>query len=530
MLWEIEIQPQGRDLERERVKEECELLTHAGTETELLARTARGYLVQGKLAQADAHRLMTELLVDPLVEIGQLTQLAEPRNESDQNSPSVTVLLKPGVMDPAAMSVVEAARDLEIAVDSVRTFRRYYFPAHQSVAGPDSLVLEKVLANEAIEQIVRGPITSEHLALGVPYRFHRITVPLRDLDDAALLRVSQEGQLSLSLAEMHAIQAHYRSLGREPTDVELETLAQTWSEHCSHKTLKGKIDFNGRRFENLLKETIFEATQEIRRRLGANDWCVSVFEDNAGVVRFDDQVHVCFKVETHNHPSAIEPYGGANTGLGGVIRDPLGTGLGAKPICNTDVFCFAPPNTPAAALPPGVLHPVKVMKGVVAGVRDYGNRIGIPTVNGAVCFDERYLANPLVFCGTVGLIPVSRCRKEPQAGDWIVAVGGRTGRDGIHGATFSSMELTAESEKVSGGAVQIGNAITEKKMLDVLLQARDRGLYSAITDCGAGGFSSAIGEMGEELGADVQLDQAPLKYEGLSYTEIWISEARSEER
>src|SRR5205085_2289833 len=218
--------------------------------------------------------------------------------------------------------------------------------------------------------------------------------------------------------------------------------------------------------------------------------------------------------------------GGANTGLGGVIRDPLGTGLGARPICNTDVFCFAPPDTPPESLPSGVLHPMQVMQGVVAGVRDYGNRMGIPTVNGAVCFDPRYLGNPLVYCGTVGLIPVDRCKKEPQAGDLIVAVGGRTGRDGIHGATFSSVELTAESEKVSGGAVQIGNAITEKKLLDVLLQARDQLLYHAITDCGAGGFSSAVGEMGEQLGAHVDLDRAPLKYAGLSYTEIWISESQ----
>src|SRR5205807_10453838 len=322
------------------------------------------------------------------------------------------------------------------------------------------------------------------------------------------------------------IQAYYRELGREPTDAELETLAQTWSEHCSHKTLKGKIDFDGRHFDNLLRETIFGATQAIRRRLGADDWCVSVFEDNAGVVRSDEKHNVCFKVETHHHPSAIGPYGGANTGLGGVIRDPLGTGLGAKPICNTDVFCFAPPHTPAEALPPGVLHPSKVMKGVVAGVRDYGNRMGIPTVNGAVCFDQRYLGNPLVFCGTVGLIPVDRCHKEARPGDLIVAVGGRTGRDGIHGATFSSIELTTESEKVSGGAVQIGNAITEKKLLDVLLQARDLNLFNAITDCGAGGFSSAVGEMGEKLGARVDLDKAPLKYQGLSYTEIWISEAQ----
>ena len=405
------------------------------------------------------------------------------------------------------------------------------------------ILFRKVLANEAVEQVVEGPLHIDHLTLGSNYTFKLTHVPLQGLDDAGLIKLSKEGQLSLNLAEMKAIQAHFQGLGREPTDAELETLAQTWSEHCSHKTLKGQVDMDspltpdpspsgrgdggeGRRYGNLLQETIFAATQEIRKKLGKDDWCVSVFEDNAGVVRFDDKFNVCFKVETHNHPSAIEPYGGANTGLGGVIRDPLGTGLGAKPICNTDVFCFAPPDTAAETLPGGVLHPRKVMKGVVAGVRDYGNRMGIPTVNGAVCYDPRYLGNPLVFCGTVGLIPVDKCRKQVEPGDHIVAVGGRTGRDGIHGATFSSIELTTESEKVSGGAVQIGNAIAEKKMLDVLLRARDLRLYNAITDCGAGGFSSAVGEMGEKIGAHVHLDQAPLKYEGLSYTEIWISEAQ----
>ncbi len=525
MLWEIEIQPKGHDPERARVGEEYNLLTHTHSGAELLTSTARGYLIEGELTRPQAKRLADELLVDPLVETGRLGTL----NEHIRPDLLATVLLKPGVMDPAALSVVESARGIGLGVESVRTFRRYFGPP--PMPETQAVLFRKVLANEAIEQVVAGPLTLDHLNIGSTYSFRLITVPLRERDDAALEKLSRDGQLSLSLAEMRTIQTHFRELGRDPTDVELETLAQTWSEHCSHKTLKGRIDLTGedgqvRRFDNLLKETIFEATQEIRRRLGADDWCVSVFADNAGVVRFNDRYHVCFKVETHNHPSAIEPYGGANTGLGGVIRDPLGTGLGAKPICNTDVFCFAPPDTPPESLPPGVLHPLKVMKGVVAGVRDYGNRMGIPTVNGAVCFDERYLGNPLVYCGTVGLIPVDRCHKEPRDGDLIVAVGGRTGRDGIHGATFSSIQLTAESEQVSGGAVQIGNAIAEKKMLDVLLQARDRGLYHAITDCGAGGFSSAIGEMAEGLGATVQLDQAPLKYAGLSYTEIWISEAQ----
>jgi len=251
-----------------------------------------------------------------------------------------------------------------------------------------------------------------------------------------------------------------------------------------------------------------------------------VFVDNAGIIEFDDEYNVCFKVETHNHPSAIEPYGGSATGIGGVIRDILGTGLGAKPILNTDVFCFAPPDTPQESLLKGVMHPKRLMKGVVSGVRDYGNRMGIPTANGALFFDKRYLGNPLVYCGDVGLIPKDRCVKKVHPGDKIVAVGGRTGRDGIHGATFSSIELTEESEMSSSGAVQIGNAITEKKVMDVLLQARDRGLYRDVTDCGAGGFSSAVGEMGENSGAEVHLDTIPLKYDGLTYTEIWISEAQ----
>jgi phosphoribosylformylglycinamidine synthase subunit PurSL len=210
-----------------------------------------------------------------------------------------------------------------------------------------------------------------------------------------------------------------------------------------------------------------------------------------------------------------------------VIRDIMGTGLGAKPICSTDIFCFAPPDTPADALPPGALHPKRVMRGVIEGVRDYGNRMGIPTVNGAVYFDKRYLGNPLVYCGNVGLLPRGKSQKQrPEPGDLIVAVGGRTGRDGIHGATFSSAELTSQSDQLSGGAVQIGNAIEEKKVLDVLLAARDLGLFHAMTDCGAGGFSSAIGEMGEKIGAEVHLERAPLKYAGLSYPEIWISEAQ----
>src|SRR6185503_15787121 len=302
-------------------------------------------------------------------------------------------------------------------------------------------------------------------------------------------------------------------------DIELETVAQTWSEHCKHKTFTGHITFEGKVIPNLLKSTIAQATKDLAR-----SWCVSVFKDNAGIIEFDETSNVCFKVETHNHPSAIEPYGGANTGLGGVIRDILGCGLGAKPVCSTDVFCVGQPD--AKEIPPGTIHPRRLLRGVMSGVRDYGHRMGIPTVNGAVFFDERYTGNPLVFCGTVGILPKTMSFKAAQKGDLAVVVGGRTGRDGIHGATFSSVELHEESETASSGAVQIGNAIVEKRVLDTILQARDRGLYTGITDCGAGGLSSAVGEMGEELGAEVDLEKVPLKYDGLSYTEIWISEAQ----
>jgi len=350
-------------------------------------------------------------------------------------------------------------------------------------------------------------------------------IPILNADANELSRISQEGLLSLNLVEMQAIQAYFAELERNPTDVELETIAQTWSEHCVHKTFKSMIEYaeKGRETEmidGLFKTFIQGATQEI----GA-EWCVSVFTDNAGIIEFDDNYNIVFKVETHNHPSAIEPYGGAGTGIGGVIRDSLGTGLGAKPVLNTDVFCFGLPDLSYDELPKGALHPKRIFKGVVSGVRDYGNRMGIPTANGAILFDPRYTGNPLVYCGNVGLIPKDRCDKTVEPGDLIIAVGGRTGRDGIHGATFSSLELDDTSESL-GSVVQIGNPIMEKKIVDALMGARDQQLYRNITDCGAGGFSSAVGEMGQEIGAEVHLENIPLKYTALDPWEIWLSEAQ----
>jgi phosphoribosylformylglycinamidine synthase len=528
-IWQIDLFPTAGMPDRlaEEILSDAQDL---GLPADMKVKAARSFLLQGNLTEATARDIAKNLLVEPVVEH---CVVAEIGSDTLSQIPSgyellVNVMPLPGVTDPQAESAHEAIQNLGFNVSAVRTLKRYWVSAIQE--SHRETLFKKLLCNESIETVVVGPLELDRLDLGREYEFVKTVVPIRDLDDEALFEISKQWQLSLSLVEMQTIKAHFNSLDRDPTDVELETIAQTWSEHCSHKTLAGRIhyrDENGTiEFDNMLKETIFAATVQIREDLGDDDWCVSVFKDNAGIVTFDDKNNVAFKVETHNRPSALEPYGGANTGIGGVIRDTLGTGMGAKPVCNTDVFCFADPSTPFEELPPGVMHPRRIMKGVVSGVRDYGNRMGIPTVNGAVYFDKRYVGNPLVFCGNVGILPKEMSFKEPQPNDLIVSIGGKTGRDGIHGATFSSAELTESSDITSGGAVQIGNAITEKMLMDVLLKARDLELYTAVTDCGAGGYSSAVGEMGEEIGAEVWLDKVPLKYDGLSYTEIWISEAQ----
>ncbi len=485
-------------------------------------QSARVFLIEADFDDSFAKKVAQELLTDPVCE-----QFFIGRSKAPAGLAKATLIevhLKSGVTDPVAESVVTAIADMGVKAGNVRTARKYVLLGQISQSQIET-VTKKVLANDCIEDCVIGDEAeppSPHLK---PYQLQIIHCPLTDLDDDGLLALSKERDLFLNIVEMKTIQKFYRDLGREPTDVELETLAQTWSEHCVHKTLKSSIDmtFNSTQvhFDNLLKETVFAATKQLNK-----NWCISVFDDNAGVIEFDDTTAVCFKVETHNHPSALDPYGGAATGIGGVIRDPMGTGLGARPIANTDIFCFGEPDKKIDSLPKGVLHPKRIMKGVVAGVRDYGNRMGIPTVNGAVYFDDRYLANPLVFCGNIGIMSKKKCFKNPQTGNLIIMVGGRTGRDGIHGATFSSGQMTHEHETIFSHAVQIGNAITEKKMLDVLIQANEKNLYEAITDCGAGGLSSAVGEMGSKLGAEVDLEKVPLKYAGLNYTEIWISEAQ----
>ncbi|TNF33160.1 MAG: phosphoribosylformylglycinamidine synthase subunit PurL [Deltaproteobacteria bacterium] len=479
------------------------------------------YQLAGDLTDRDLRRLGERLLVDPVVE-----ELTVPR----PSPTAVDVALLPGVTDTVAETVMEGARLLGVdQLVRVTTGHRYLFTG---ALGRDDLerVAAELLANPVIQRWSVGaflPLGSQ----GLGSSGDAAHIPLRDRDDAGLLAVSRDRRLSLDLAEMRAIRDHFVALGREPTDLELEMLAQTWSEHCVHKTFRAAIDYTERdehgavdvaasgRVDGLLKTYIRAATDALDR-----PWVRSAFVDNAGIVAFDDALDVAFKVETHNHPSALEPFGGANTGVGGVIRDVIG--VSARPIAVTDVLCFGPRDTPPEALPAGALHPHRIEVGVVHGVEDYGNKMGIPTVDGAVVYDPGYAANPLVYCGCLGVLPRGSHPTAPQPGDLVVVVGGKTGRDGLRGATFSSMEMDAATGVVSGGAVQIGHPIHEKQALEVVLVARDEGLYNAITDCGAGGLSSAVGEMAEKLGADIELTRVPLKYAGLEPWEIWLSEAQ----
>jgi len=351
--------------------------------------------------------------------------------------------------------------------------------------------------------------------------FNLLEAKLIDASDEQLAKISGEMGLALSFQEMKSIQAHFKEKGGSPTDVELQTIAQTWSEHCYHKTFRGKIRVGNRTINSLLKTYIAKATKEIQP-----SWCYSVFEDNAGIVLFDKGYGIAAKVETHNHPSAVEPFGGAATGVGGVIRDILG--VWADPIACTDVLGFGPLNFDYNKLPAGMKHPKYVYMGVTAGIGAYGNNMGIPTVNGAIYFDESYTGNVTVYCGCIGLLPLNKFKKEARPGHLLLLAGGKTGRDGIHGVTFASAELTEKSEEISRPAVQIADPIEEEKLKRAILEIRDKELASAITDLGGGGLSSAVGETARRFGcgATVELDKVPLKHSDLAPWEIYISESQ----
>lgn len=498
-----------------------EAAAHHGVELAGDVGVADIVFVAGDLSDDD-RRELGAFLADPLLQTASWDEPATDDIADDSSTVAYEVTFHPGVTDGAADALMQAAAHLGVKVTAAASGRRIEFPAGTDHDTLDVL-LRRVVANPVIERWAPGRIEPAFTPTDA-IAPTATTVPIRGLDEAGLAAVNVERAMALDPAELLAIQAHFDSIDRDPTDVELETLAQTWSEHCAHKTFRAAItrrDADG---------TITEITPLIRQLRDATDrvaapFVRSAFVGNAGVVSFTEGESLAVKAETHNHPSAVEPFGGANTGVGGVIRDVMGAGH--KPFAVTDILCFGPADTPDVDVPDGALHPRRIIAGVVDGVADYGNKIGLPNVAGAVLYDPAFTTNPLVFAGCIGIAdddPKVADPPSPNAGDRIVVIGGATGRDGIRGATFSSLAMDATTGEVAGASVQIGDPVTEKLLIDVLDESRH--LWTAITDCGAGGLSSAVGEMAEHVGADVDLLAVPLKYPGLEPWEIWLSEAQ----
>lgn len=469
--------------------------------------TARVFYIEG-VSDEDAQRLAEELFTDPVIEWNS----TKPRDDWDDSS-RVDVAYQPGAMNPETQTIEEAARLLGINPTAVDSSTEYF------LASDDVNDAVKLLVNDKVQH-VRQQAPETLVVKGEVGPIEKIRLAGLSLEE--LRDISDRRDLFSDDAELITMQRYSEKIGRDLTDAELAAIAGRWSEHCGHKTFNAKI-FTAEREE---KPPLFRRIKDTARHY-FDDEIVSAFDDNAGVFRFYDGQCINIKLETHNSPSAIEPYGGAATGSGGVFRDIMGTGKGAKNILSIDIFCFAPSNLSASELPVNCLSPIYLQQRVIDGVRDYGNRMGIPTANGSIHYHPDFRGKPTVMVGALGIIPEQFAHKgSPEHGDFVVAVGGRTGRDGIHGATFSSADMTADTAVLHGSKVQIGNAIEEKKMADALLEARDAGYIRAITDCGAAGFSSAIGEMGEDIGVQVDISKAPLKYEGLAPWEIWMSESQ----
>lgn len=536
-----------RDAHGERMR--ARSLSDLGIELALV-RTIEVFTLDMDLSAEELEQLAAGPFSDPIIQVWSINApLAEGFDWL------VEVGLRPGVTDNVGRTALEAAM-LRLgrsarADEKIYASRQYLFSGALKREEVERIA-NGLLANDLIQSCSIVSAAEFDAAGGLQVPLPRVSaegkphVALMDLavGDDELMRMSRDGLLALSLEEMKTIQAYFtradvlaarreHGMAGPATDVELEVLAQTWSEHCKHKIFNATITYDDgsgafTEIRSLFDTCIKGSTRAIRERLGERDWCVSVFKDNAGVIAWSDEYHLVFKVETHNSPSALDPYGGALTGIVGVNRDTLGTGKSARLIFNTDVFCFADPFY-SRQLPPRILHPRRIFEGVREGVEHGGNKSGIPTVNGSIVFDDRFLGKPLVYCGTGGLMPVTVLgqpseEKTALPGDLIIMTGGRIGKDGIHGATFSSEELH-EGSPVT--AVQIGDPITQKRMADFIMEVRDRGLFRCITDNGAGGLSSSVGEMAEFAGGcELDLKLAPLKYSGLQPWEILISESQ----
>lgn len=501
------------------------------------------YYIHGDVSDEAVSLIVAQLVDEPFGEKIDVETVSEDFDsvpshfgyEDHTNRVQIEVVRRVGVTDRVADQIVRSAAQLGFDIEAV-TGARYVLTGCASLSKSDvERLVNAVLCNPVIETwgfnsvspTFASDVETESGVDGAGESTYVEIVPIRGTTKEQRARINSDRALALDPEEIDVIAQWYEKIGRDPTDAELETIAQTWSDHCSHKTFRAHI------VAHTADETQQVEVQPLLAQLRActieiaAPFVVSAFDGNAGIVRFADGVALAIKAETHNHPSAIEPFGGANTGVGGVIRDVLAAP--ARPVALTDILCFGPRDLDHHYLPEGVLHPAIIEEGVVDGVADYGNKIGVPTVAGAVLYDPGYVANPLVFCGCVGeVLHGAEALIGPQVGDHIVVVGGATGRDGIRGATFSSMTMDATTGEVAGASVQIGDPIMERLVTDLLIEIIDRPdpLVHALTDCGAGGLSSAVGEMGEELGVDVDLVHVDRKYRGLAPWEVWLSEAQ----
>ncbi|MFH1608478.1 MAG: AIR synthase-related protein [Patescibacteria group bacterium] len=502
-----------------------------------------------KSANALTNPILEKFLINELP-ASTSTSLGGPKEK--KYSYIVEIGFLPGVTDNISHTAKETIIDLlHLNKDSkLEVYTSKVFLISGAVKLEDVKKIAFSLHNPLIEQANIYSIEEISKVNNLHLKIPKVVLPEQNpvikvslsVSDEELIKIGKEGildenkiprgPLALDLESMKVIQTYFKKLGRDPSDIELESLAQTWSEHCKHTIFANPIDDIK---EGLYKTYIKGATNLIRKQKGNKDFCVSVFSDNSGGIIFDENYLVTHKVETHNSPSALDPFGGAITGIVGVNRDTIGFGLGAKPVANAFGFCFGDPYDVRALfkdkkLTHKMLPPRRIMDGVIKGVNVGGNCSGIPTVSGFVKYDDRFRGKPLVFVGTVGLIPKKingklSHEKEAQAGDYIVVVGGRVGADGIHGATFSSVAMDSSSPAT---AVQIGDPITQKKLSDAIIkEARGMDLYSSITDNGAGGISCSIAEMAKECnGAVVDLEKVPVKYPGLQPWQIWISESQ----
>lgn len=496
------------------------------------------YTIDANLTDSDVTEAAARL-TNPISEVSSVGEIKAPQNFSH----SIEIGFLPGVTDNVGHTARQTIEDCtgKKFSEGEAVYTSFVLFLHGDISEEDAAAFARELHNPLIER-ARVFSAGEEIPVSVPkVELHENPDQVTEVDlsgtDEDLMRISREGiqgrgPLALSLAAMKTIRDHFKSLGRNPTDVELESLAQTWSEHCKHTIFADPLDDIS---EGIYRRYIKGATQKIRQEKGDKDFCVSVFKDNSGAIAFDDTYLVTHKVETHNSPSGLDPFGGSVTAIVGVNRDALGFGLGAKPIANTYGFCVADPADARelyrdAARKQPLLPARRILEGVVKGVNAGGNQSGIPTPLGFVATDPSFRGKPLVFGGTVGLIPREKggavlYEKKANPGDYIVMLGGRVGLDGIHGATFSSESLSAGSPAT---AVQIGDPITQKKLSDAIVrEARDQRLYSSITDDGAGGLSGSVGEMSREAGGcEVDLEKVPLKYPGLSPWQIWLSESQ----